>query len=167
MCGLTARQLTKKIENAQQSADSMFVAGLLHDIGKLVIWQEIPEKAQAVFDKLDPEIPNHAYQLEKEELGFEHAETGSELLKSWKLPQVLIETTCFHHDPDAAPQFTQACQIVSLANQLSNQWLALASIDETEKASLLSILGLKKEQIESVVNSANDQLEEMSSLFLA
>lgn len=164
LCGLTARQITKTVENAEQSADSMFVAGLLHDIGKLVIWQELPEQSEMVFEQFDPKIPDHAFLLEKEIIGFEHAETGSELLKSWKLPQLLIETTRFHHSPDEAPQFTQACRIVSLANKLSNQWfLAAGSNDEA----LLSQLGINKEQVEAILNTANDQLMEMSSLFLA
>ncbi len=166
LCGLTARQLTKTIENPEQSADSMFVAGLLHDIGKLLIWMELPDKAQEIFQRFDPKTPNHAYLLEKEILGFEHAETGSELLKSWKLPQVLIETTCFHHHPDETPQFTQACQIVSLANQLSNEWLSIETVDEADNQLLLAKLGLSKEQVGMVISSSNDQMVEMSTLFI-
>lgn len=167
LCGLTARLLTKSMANPEQSADSMFVAGLLHDIGKLVIWQDLPEKSQAIFDQFDPKIPNHAFQLEKAVLGFEHAETGSELLKSWKLPQVLIESTHFHHCPEEAPQFKQASQLVSLANQLSNQWFSTEMTDEGDQQLLLSKLGLTKEQVDTAVDLANDQLMEMSALFLA
>mgnify|MGYP001817974269 FL=1 len=167
LCGLTARLLTKSMVNPEQSADSMFVAGLLHDIGKLVIWQDLPEKSQAIFDQLDPKIPNHAFQLEKAVLGFEHAETGSELLKSWKLPQVLIESTHFHHCPEEAPQFEQASQLVSLANQLSNQWFSTEMTDEGDQQLLLSKLGLTKEQVDTALDLANDQLMEMSALFLA
>ena len=167
LCGLTARLLTKSMVKPEQSADSMFVAGLLHDIGKLVIWQDLPEKSQAIFDQLDPKIPNHAFQLEKAVLGFEHAETGSELLKSWKLPQVLIESTHFHHCPEEAPQFEQARQLVSLANHLSNQWFSTEMTDEGEQQLLLSKLGLTKEQVDTALDLANDQLMEMSALFLA
>ena len=167
LCGLTARLLTKSMVNPEQSADSMFVAGLLHDIGKLVIWQDLPEKSQAIFDQLDSKIPNHAFQLEKAVLGFEHAETGSELLKSWKLPQVLIESTHFHHCPEEAPQFEQASQLVSLANQLSNQWFSTEMTDEGDQQLLLSKLGLTKEQVDTALDLANDQLMEMSALFLA
>jgi len=78
-----------------------FVAGLLHDIGKIVLDQffhnEFTKVVDSTFEKDIPMI-----EAEEEVLGTTHAEIGSWLAEEWKLPLSLVETISFHHQPQKA-----------------------------------------------------------------
>lgn len=164
--GLISKQLCKKMNNAEQSADALFVAGLLHDIGKLVLWQELPEQSKQIRDAVKQENSDW-FLTEQKFLGTNHAEVGSELLKEWKLPAVLVDTACHHHQAENTKSSQQAVQIVFIANQLSQ----LA--DEAQQSQLiiqqmatLKSLGLTVTHIEKAMEIAKEQLTEMSALFL-
>jgi HD-like signal output (HDOD) protein len=112
-CGVTARLLAshKKIDNIE----SLFVAGLLHDIGSLIIYSQIPEQANNVIYhcRAQKELMHIS---EKEMLGYDHSIVGGMLLKQWRLPQNLIETTMYHHWPNKARQFVNETAIVHVAD---------------------------------------------------
>jgi len=78
-----------------------FVAGLLHDIGKIVMDQFFHEEFTRVVDfTYEKDVP--MIEAEKEVLGVTHAEIGSWLAEDWKLPLSLVEAITFHHQPQEA-----------------------------------------------------------------
>ncbi|MCP4597357.1 HDOD domain-containing protein [Neptuniibacter sp.] len=113
-CAIAAKTLGK-LWAGRQEQEALFIAGLLHDVGKLVI-------AQACQDRLD-EIqqiwPNQQPEQERELIGFDHAEAGAELIKSWGLPELLSCATRQHHQLDLAetPEATVLC--VYMANAIA------------------------------------------------
>jgi putative nucleotidyltransferase with HDIG domain len=92
-----------------------FTVGLLHDIGKLVMSQAItPEMQLAIRQQIEEQKISRT-EAEKSILGTDHGEVGACLLKSWHLPEEIIEATANHHSPDFGPPAKLSC-VTHLAN---------------------------------------------------
>jgi putative nucleotidyltransferase with HDIG domain len=85
----------------QQRADLAFTAGLLHNIGKVVINLWIDRKL-AHLHALALEENLTFDEAERRVLGYDHAEVGAHLAEQWNLPKILVEAIRFHHAPNAA-----------------------------------------------------------------
>jgi HD-like signal output (HDOD) protein/CheY-like chemotaxis protein len=81
-----------------KAGDSAFTAGLLHDIGKLVLACSMPGKYQLVLLKLDSR-GGDASSLEQEIFGCTHGQIGAYLMGLWGLPDMIVETVGWHHIP--------------------------------------------------------------------
>jgi putative nucleotidyltransferase with HDIG domain len=72
------------------------VAGLLHDVGKMVLTSVVPEAAaEAVSIARSRHLP--VWQAEELVLGFHHGTVGGALLRSWGLPEPIVDAVAFHH----------------------------------------------------------------------
>jgi putative nucleotidyltransferase with HDIG domain len=72
------------------------VAGLLHDVGKMVLTSVVPEAAaEAVSIARSRHLP--VWQAEEVVLGFHHGAVGAALLRSWGLPDGVVDAVAFHH----------------------------------------------------------------------
>jgi HD-like signal output (HDOD) protein len=116
-CGVAARVLAALKREA--NIERFFVAGILHDIGRLVLCIKNPDWMRAALGRC------HAsgellYAVENEELGFDHAAVGRVLLESWKLPASLVETVAYHHNPEAATRFPIEAANVHLADIIAH-----------------------------------------------
>ena len=108
--------------------EEAFLAGLMHDIAKLVMLQRFSKEYQPVLDEADRRGAPHL-EIERELLGFTHAELGAIILDQWNLPKFLVEVTRHHHDPDAGAaelgsgiggnDVTKTAHIVCFANELA------------------------------------------------
>ena len=65
--------------------------------------------------------PGASFLLEEEQLGFDHADIGGELLEYWKVPQSICEPVSCHHDPLAANEFIQTACVVHIADAWINR----------------------------------------------
>lgn len=97
--GLVARQLAQDCHVLH--AERLFTAGLLHDVGRLLIYIKLPEQA-AQAEIMRQESERHLCDIEDELLGFDHTEVGYALLTEWKLPPNLCATIRYHHRPQDA-----------------------------------------------------------------
>ena len=82
------------------SKDRLYLAGLLHDIGKLAMVQGLQKDYIFLTEKGDRENANLCF-LEKKFLGFTHAEVGAKLLEIWNFPEDIVTLVNYHHTPDA------------------------------------------------------------------
>ena len=100
---LAARCIVLAFRDRQVSdPEAGFSAGMLHDIGKMVIAISLPEQAGRI-GQVKAEttlIPEHA--IERSILGFDHALAGAVLGNHWKLSDKLVEAIRFHHNPLAS-----------------------------------------------------------------
>ncbi len=117
-CALLARLLAQRCRVLHP--ERLFVAGLLHDIGSLVLYHRAPDTSRVLIE-LAAGDEAHQHALEKEAYGFSHARVGGLLMESWSLPEPLCEAVCCHHAPAGAGAAQQAAAIVHLAEVLANR----------------------------------------------
>lgn len=112
-CAIAADLIAKQCRLAK--SEVFFTAGLLHNIGSLVLYQSLPELAREAMTsaKFGNETIQHA---EARIIGFDHCMAGEALTRKWRLPNTLNEVTRFHHTPSQAEQFTLEVSIVHLAD---------------------------------------------------
>jgi putative nucleotidyltransferase with HDIG domain len=112
----TARVIAARVR--LPSAEDIFVAGLMHDIGKLVLDQFVHEKFVEVL-KLVREKNIHIKDAENEILdGVNHSQVGAWLATRWKLPNALVQMIGFHHRPALDDQFLKPVACIHLADIL-------------------------------------------------
>jgi HD-like signal output (HDOD) protein len=118
--GAATRVVLNLSGNRTVDPDEAFTAGLLHEIGALVLDQYF----QAVYALIHKEVArsNQSIQLvENESLKINHAEIGAWLLNRWGLPGRLVDAVGFHHNPDAAStEHRTICGLVHLADYASS-----------------------------------------------
>ncbi|MCC6208609.1 MAG: HDOD domain-containing protein [Gammaproteobacteria bacterium] len=112
LCALVARLLGVRARVAD--AESLFVAGLLYDIGQLIIADKLPEMARETLLRAK-DSGAHLHLLERGVIGFNHAEVGGELLRQWLLPDALWEAVKCHHAPGEARNAVFNAALVHLA----------------------------------------------------
>lgn len=97
-CAVAARTLSGAIGYAAK--EEAFTAGLLHDIGKVVIDQYAARSSMAILKKVEAGMENRA--AEREVLGVDHTEIGFLIAERWNLPKSLCAVIRHHHEPENA-----------------------------------------------------------------
>jgi len=117
----TAALAGKLIKDKHISEDA-FMASVLHDIGKLLLANELPEKFERA-QSLATENHCELYETEKKLFGITHAEIGGYLLGIWGLPYPIVEAVMHHHEPTRVPERTEfgVLEAVYVANSLANE----------------------------------------------
>lgn len=112
LTGVLARKIAEAERGDLKLRDQCFLAGLLHDIGRLVLAKGLPEEYGRVLQMAQAE-GKAVWEVELREFGATHAEVGGYLLGLWGLPHPVVEAVTFHHrpDPDALPGFSAAVAV--------------------------------------------------------
>jgi len=131
-----------------------YTAGLLHDIGKVVLDQYVSSAYPLFYRKLSDEDSSFA-DTEKTILGIDHTEIGSNLARKWSFPQSLIDVIRYHHQPEDAAQNLELAHTVYLADLLMSRFntgLELERLDTGLLSSRLATLGLSVERFPDIVD---------------
>jgi HD-like signal output (HDOD) protein/CheY-like chemotaxis protein len=91
-----AKKIAQEETNVRECIDNSFIAGLVHDIGKLIFFSNIRQQYAEVVS-LAVEQRLEAYQAEQQILKADHAEAGGYLIGLWGLPGPVVEAVTFHH----------------------------------------------------------------------
>lgn len=94
-----------------------FTAGLLHDIGKLVLDQLLTPEIRLTMDNMVANDATSRADAEREVFGVDHTDIGACLLRTWKLPEVIVEAVANHHHPVTTPR-PQLSSVVNAADKL-------------------------------------------------
>ncbi len=129
---LIARQLADYTDGIEEP-EAMFTAGLLHDIGKLLLIERFPEEMLAAektmirrrIDELSAEIS---------QVGLTHTAVGEALMQHWGLPDILVECARYHHETVHDGPNRRATHLVYLANRLSAY---VPPLDDSETLAIL------------------------------
>ena len=100
---------------SRKDSGDLYLAGLLHDIGKIIIQSYYPEDIAKVVRTIDKEKCS-MFEAEIKVLQFSHADIGGTLAKLWKFPERIGNAIAYHHDCTKAPEpvFTAMLQFADL-----------------------------------------------------
>ena len=137
--------------------DEIMLAGLLHDLGKLILATQFQKEFSALLDLTQQDVP--FYQAEKK-MRLEHTEVGFMLAEKWGLPPVHATVIRDHHMPDPESPHYQACCLVSLADQLAKT-MKIGLVQESrmvDKSQLLAATPITRTQLKDISERAVTQL---------
>jgi putative nucleotidyltransferase with HDIG domain len=152
----------------QSIHEMLFTAGLLHDMGKIVLDPFVVE-TRAQFDALLRDTTMTFDEIEQELLGITHPEAGARLMDLWNFPESVIQVVRHHHRPAKAEGMENEALMVHLADTLiysegvgdgiDGLRYEVAS-DETQR------LGLRARDIEQVASRTLGQLNELEDMIV-
>jgi len=116
-CGSAARIIASL--RRQSNVEYYFLAGLLHDIGRLILFKEKGGVMRQAIEEAH-EQKCLLYMKERELLGFDHAKLGGLLLKEWKLSLQFVESTRYHHNPGSAQNYPEMAACIHIADIITN-----------------------------------------------
>lgn len=125
-------------ESAEVDGNLLFTAGLLHDLGKIILGQKQPAQADLFHTASD------AASLAREQTAFgcTHAEVGAALLADWKLPAGIVEAVRHHHAPGRAGGQARRAACVSLADLIAHNEESPQITQRQEFTEALGLVGL-------------------------
>ncbi|MCU7891866.1 MAG: HDOD domain-containing protein [Candidatus Thiodiazotropha sp. (ex Ustalcina ferruginea)] len=150
-------------------SERLFVMGVLHDVGRLVIYLTLPAKATEILQITGGDnwvLP----ETEAQVLGFRNMDVGAELMRSWGLPNSFVAVTGHHHHPDQTTEYRLEVSLVHIAKAIANGEMVGLSVDEMLWAidsSAWDATGLNPETVASMVDEMLLKSNEVMSLVLA
>jgi HD-like signal output (HDOD) protein len=163
-CAVIAKLLAK--ECSVLHCERLFLAGLLHDIGSLVLYNKLPGKSLEVL--LAAEYDRHLVGgLEQEIIGFTHADLGAELIKMWGLPESLYEAIGSYLSPEFSLAHKLDAYLLNLASRLmevSQQDISIEEIFAEFSDEALSIIRLDIDQVTKVMQKADQEFSQVFEL---
>jgi HD-like signal output (HDOD) protein len=165
-CAVCAKNIAAKI--FPSATENAFIAGLLHDLGKVVADQALCKNGEyaevlEVMNRANTDI----IEVEQNIIGLDHASLGRCLMEKWNLPTVLCKTVGYHHniaDITNDEEARRLCAIVHVADIVTNH-LGLG-IGQSERGfvdpSLLSQMNLSSHDIQDVSLSLKDSISSIS-----
>jgi putative nucleotidyltransferase with HDIG domain len=149
-CASASSIIAKRMNSRHH--EHYFLAGLLHDIGKLVMCIAEPELSRETHNQAETS-ENNLHEIEQGVFGFTHNEVGAELLRQWNFPESLIEPVLHHHNPGKAKQYLPETAAVHLANAIANTLMPSLSRDDDLPIdpNVWEYLGIQETMLESLL----------------
>jgi putative nucleotidyltransferase with HDIG domain len=163
--GILCEQLARTVGLPKD--DGTFVAGLLHDVGKLVLGTYLDRHAQELAAKL--EQGNLAFiDVERQALGTDHAEIAYEVGRHWQLPEIILSAARWHHtpslDPDiAAHPLTDIVHVADVLAHMMGFGADLGGLHRVLDTGASERLGLKRAMLETSISESFDAVNQTLS----
>jgi putative nucleotidyltransferase with HDIG domain len=147
-------------------ADEVFTAGLLHDVGKLILGGFVKQDLEQIQAMVTKGISFDV--AESMVLGTNHAEIGGQILHKWSFPAELVNAVQWHHDPESCENTCTLSDIVHVANKVG----LMTGIVKTEEGidiepfgPVADRLGLKANHIEAIVQQTAEEVKKLSVIW--
>ncbi len=167
--GMMAKHLAKAVRMPQ--ADKMYVPGLLHDLGRLVLFLKLSDKMGELMMRRDDEKLS-LHRLELDYLSFSHAEVGGRLLAQWKVPASIVEPVMHHHQPHYSFEFHRETCLLFVADRVvmehgfGDSGEANLGTFSSQELLIVHELGLDEQQLDSVWLQAKEEVKDVARQFL-
>jgi len=156
MCATIAKLIAKKM--SYSSPEEAFLSGLLHDIGKLVLWVNFPKEYADILESSNNE--SDLLLAGEMRLGATHCEVAAWMIGQWNLQSFMADAALYHHEPvhrvlDALP----LVKIVFVANALS-----MENIGENDLRfkTAQEVFGFPRSEVETVMSQAEKEVMEIA-----
>ncbi|MCP4430832.1 MAG: HDOD domain-containing protein [Gammaproteobacteria bacterium] len=150
-------------------SERFYIPGLLHDIGRLVLFLKLPGFISELLQQSVIESKS-LFLLEQEQLGYNHGAIGGQLLEFWKVPRSIYEPVSYHHEPEASPEFSQLSCVI----HISDAWINRQKIGSSGESnppvirqSALDMISIQEDELEEIWVSAKDQVFGVINQFLS
>ena len=164
-CAISAGVIAKKLN--MPDPEEVFVAALLHDLGKVIIKLELPEESLLIEQKaIDNQIS--IYEAEKDILGFTHATVGKWLCQEWYLPNKLAYPITYHHQPNLSEFAIQSTAVVHVADSLVRGiGFGFAGDNFVPKIDnrAWDILGISDPLLEEIIREIDEKLDSAENIY--
>ena len=150
------------------AGDEAYLAGLLHDLGLILIDQHIHHRFRTVIDGLNLNEIAPTCDVERQVLGFDHTEIGEFVARKWRFPTQVTDAIRFHHMPAAYGGEHQAIvYAVSVANYLVSRSgatsLGVVNVAMPEQV-VFAGLSIQNEQLQSICDRLDASLDAASTI---
>jgi signal transduction histidine kinase/HD-like signal output (HDOD) protein len=156
LCAVLARRLADKA--SYKAAELSFLSGILHDVGRMVLWVNFPEE----YGKVLKAAGNQSELLLEGELkmGITHSEVGSWLLNRWGLDAFTVDAVRYHHEPlERIHNAFPLVKIVYAANLLSSD---IPESDFSRYKVIRELFGISFTDITEMISSAEEEVRELA-----
>ncbi|UQZ89626.1 HD family phosphohydrolase [Deltaproteobacteria bacterium Smac51] len=150
----------------RDDAEEILVAGLLHDLGKVVLALNMPDEVAMIRAKVEEENL-FFYEAETAILDFHHGEVGLWLAEHWNLPESLGEPMRLHHNPERAVVYPECTAIVHIADSIIRGWgfgFPGDSLVPPISPAAWEMLGLKVTDFPAILDILEPKLANLSEL---
>ncbi len=152
-----------------QYPEGAFVAGLLHDVGRLLIALALPDEYDSIL-RAYQHSERTWLECEQERLGFTHAEMSGEVLVAWKLPQEIQDAAREHHlpPPPELERELRLGRVVDAANQYVNwtgESILVQQKGDGAGSAWVASLGMTQETLEQVLADFEAEHKAMSQFY--
>jgi len=164
--GFVARSVAKKLQTESETA---FLAGMLHDLGKVVLDRFFPDYYVQVITLVKRGGVTIS-QAEEEILGLTHAEVGGQLAAEWKFSENLQNTILYHHAPDNARRYQRLVGLVHLSDAICRSLQFGSGGDDLTPQidpAVMDRFALTEKGLQMFSETAKDDLEAAESFLLA
>ncbi len=165
-CGIYAALIAT--HQPELSVERFFVAGLLHDLGRMIMIKNMPEKVlNAIHMSRRKQIP--LFQAEQILFGFDHAEVGAQLCRKWNFPEGMADMIQYHHEPASADEVL-ASSVIHLANLMAisvGEGTSGDGIFPPLDTAAWEAVGIDISDLYPIVLQADRQIQEIVHIFLA
>lgn len=156
-CAIFSRRIAQQTK--YNNLEEAYVAGLLHNLGKLLLLTNFPKEYNATLSLQQNQ--SDICDVERRQIGITHCEAGAWLIKHWKLNSFMADAVLYHHEPIARVKNSfPLVKITSLAHTLSKN-------DSKDDSSLFAIgqelLGLTGEQMRTIISCAQEEIEKIAA----
>ncbi len=162
--GMTARALSEVSRKGTLHSEEAYVAGLLHDVAKLII-----------DDFLEPGSGPRIVTMEEERqaCGMDHTELGEHILRRWNIPEGIVDAVRYHHEPLQDGQWQPGGAVVELADSICTTWgigkhelMSLGEeIDSEPHSEAMDALGLAKVALPPILLRIRQKLAELEGYY--
>ena len=147
--GFIAKRLSDELKLS--TSDEIFLNGLLHDVGFLVLSRYFADDYKLVVENLND--GQTLLEAEKNVLDFDHADMGAWLADQWQLPNNINDTIQHHHSPSLAKRSVKHVSVTHVADYISTKNI-LSPVDKDPgyplDASALEVLGISEEELNDI-----------------
>jgi HD-like signal output (HDOD) protein len=163
-CGIVARIIAKRCNVLD--CERLFVEGLLHNIGHLVLYMKQPFDAKKAKEQFYND-GKYLYKIERSIMGFDYAEIGSALMQNWGLPLSIQTSIRYHTEPSKSDDFHLECSIIHLANIITlaaEHPVIKNNLLESIDSSTSNYIELNEDDIGEVIKEADPYINDLITL---